>query len=142
MSVVPAPRLCTIVKRDDKDEYGFNLYKKKNTPGQFIGSIDPGSPAEDAGLKDGDKLVEVNGIDVTQENHKQVVQRIREIPTQVTVLVVDNNCEKYYKEKKIKITNLLPHVLHISSKINQKADDKNENRAKKPAGYIHNWGNT
>ena len=61
MSSAPSPRLCTIVKRDDKDEYGFNLYKKKNTPGQFIGSIDPGSPAEVAGLKDGDELVEVNG---------------------------------------------------------------------------------
>ena len=130
MSSVPAPRLCTIVKRDENDEYGFNLYKKKNTPGQFIGPIDPESPAEDAGLNDGDKLLEVNGKDVTQENHRHVVQRIREIPSEVTVLVVDNNCEEYHKEKKIKITNLLPHVLHISSKVNEKAEDKNENLAK------------
>eukprot|EP00092_Neocalanus_flemingeri_P069830 GFUD01085635.1.p1 GENE.GFUD01085635.1~~GFUD01085635.1.p1 ORF type:complete len:242 (+),score=75.68 GFUD01085635.1:104-829(+) len=115
MSPIPAPRACQIVKRDTFEGYGFNLYKKKNTPGQFIGSIDQGSPAEDAGLKEGDKLVEVNGVNVEQENHKQVVQKIREIADEVTILVVDKDCEEYHKEKKMKITNLLPHVLHISS---------------------------
>ena len=125
MSPVPAPRMCNIVKRDNFDGYGLNLYKKKNTPGQFIGSIDQGSPAEAAGLQEGDKLVEVNGINVTQENHKQVVQRIREISTEVTILVVDNTCDEYHKEKKIKITNLLPNVLRISSKKEHKTSDKN-----------------
>jgi C-terminal processing protease CtpA/Prc len=125
MLPVPAPRMCNIIKRDNFDGYGFNLYKKKNTPGQFIGSIDQGSPAEAAGLKEGDKLVEVNGINVTEENHKQVVQRIREISTEVTILVVDNTCDEYHKEKKIKITNLLPNVLRISSKKEQKTSDKN-----------------
>ena len=75
------------------------MYKKKNITGHFIGSIGPGSPAEDAGLMEGDELVEVNGIDVTQENHKQVVQRIMENQTEVTILVVNNNCEKYHKEE-------------------------------------------
>eukprot|EP00092_Neocalanus_flemingeri_P044114 GFUD01048790.1.p1 GENE.GFUD01048790.1~~GFUD01048790.1.p1 ORF type:complete len:190 (-),score=50.82 GFUD01048790.1:232-801(-) len=115
MLPIPAPRACHIVKRDKFEGYGFNLYKKKNTPGQFIGSIDQGSPAEDAGLKEGDKLVEVNGVNVEQENHKQVVQKIKEIPDEVTILVVDKDCEKYHNEKKIKITNLLPHILQISS---------------------------
>jgi len=131
MSPVPAPRLCTLSKREDFEGYGFNLYKKKSTPGQFIGSIDPGSPAGDAGLKEGDKLIEVNGIDVTQENHKQVVQRIREIPTEVTLLVVDNTCEEYHQEKKIRITNLLPYVLRVSSKKEQRnADSADEQLAK------------
>ena len=58
------------------------------------------------------------------------MQRIREIPTEVTVLVVDSNCEKYHKEKKIKITNVLPNVLHISSKKHSNADDNNEDLAK------------
>eukprot|EP00092_Neocalanus_flemingeri_P044112 GFUD01048788.1.p1 GENE.GFUD01048788.1~~GFUD01048788.1.p1 ORF type:complete len:242 (-),score=69.95 GFUD01048788.1:186-911(-) len=115
MLPIPAPRACHIVKRDKFEGYGFNLYKKKNTPGQFIGSIDQGSPAEDAGLKEGDKLVEVNGVNVEQENHKQVVQKIKEIPDEVTILVVDKDCEKYHNEKKIKITNILPHILQISS---------------------------
>ena len=58
------------------------------------------------------------------------MQRIREIPTEVSVLVIDNECEKYHKEKKIRITNLLPNVLHISSRKHQNNDDKNDNLAK------------
>jgi len=115
MSPIPAPRLCHIVKTENFDGYGFNLYKKKNIAGQFIGSIDQGSPAEAAGLKDGDKIVEVNGVNVEQENHKQVVQRIRDVSAEVTILVVDEDCDKYHTENKMKITNVLPNVLRISS---------------------------
>ena len=49
-----------------------------------------------------DELVKVNGIDVTQEKHKQVVQRIMENQTEVTILVVNNNSEKYHKEEFLK----------------------------------------
>ena len=57
--VAPRPRLCHIVKWPDFDGYGFNLHAEKNRPGQFIGKVDPGSPAEMAGLREGDKIVEV-----------------------------------------------------------------------------------
>ena len=97
--MLPSPWLCTIIKRDDFDGYGFSMYKKKKIIGHFIGSIGPGSPAEDAGLMEGDELVKVNGIDVTQENHTQVVQKIIETPKEVTILVVNNNSEKYHKEE-------------------------------------------
>ena len=56
--VAPRPRLCHIVKWPDFDGYGFNLHAEKNRPGQFIGKVDPGSPAEMAGLREGDKIVE------------------------------------------------------------------------------------
>ena len=51
----PQPRLCHIRKVADFDGYGFNLHAEKNKPGQFVGKIDPGSPAEIAGLKEGDR---------------------------------------------------------------------------------------
>ena len=51
----PQPRLCQIAKVDNFDGYGFNLHAEKNKPGQFIGKIDAGSPAEVAGLKEGDR---------------------------------------------------------------------------------------
>ena len=43
--------------------------------GHFIGKVDPGTPAEAAGLKVSDRIIEVNGINVTQEAHKQVRRR-------------------------------------------------------------------
>ena len=51
----PQPRLCHIVKVSNFDGYGFNLHAEKNKPGQFVGKIDSKSPAEDAGLKEGDR---------------------------------------------------------------------------------------
>ena len=51
----PQPRLCQIAKVDNFDGFGFNLHAEKNKPGQFVGKIDVGSPAEVAGLKEGDR---------------------------------------------------------------------------------------
>lgn len=68
----PRPRLCHVTKWAHFDGYGFNLHAEKSKPGQFIGKVDPGSPAEAAGLREGDRIVEVNGDNISMENHKQV----------------------------------------------------------------------
>ena len=57
----PPPRLCHLKKWAHFDGYGFNLHAEKNKPGQFVGKIDADSPAEAAGLREGDRIVEVNG---------------------------------------------------------------------------------
>ena len=69
----PRPRLCHVTKWPHFDGYGFNLHAEKAKPGQFIGKVDAGSPAEAAGLKEGDRIVEVNGANISLENHKQVI---------------------------------------------------------------------
>ena len=55
----PAPRLCHLRKWRDFDGYGFNLHADKNKGTQFIGVIDAHSPAETAGIKQNDKIIEV-----------------------------------------------------------------------------------
>lgn len=82
-------RLCHIIKRDDFDGYGFNLHAEKGKPGQYIGKVDDNSPAETAGLKQGDRIIEVNAVNIGNETHKQVVQRIKAIADEVRLLVVD-----------------------------------------------------
>lgn len=82
-------RSCHIIKRDDFDGYGFNLHAEKGKPGQYIGKVDDNSPAESAGLKQGDRIIEVNGVNIGNETHKQVVQRIKAIADEVRLLVVD-----------------------------------------------------
>lgn len=52
-------RLCHVSKRADFDGYGFNLHAEKGRAGQFIGKVDEGSPAESAGLRQGDRIIEV-----------------------------------------------------------------------------------
>ncbi|KAL9920548.1 uncharacterized protein ACN427_002035 [Glossina fuscipes fuscipes] len=84
-----ATKFCHIVKRADFDGYGFNLHSEKAKPGQFIGKVDSNSPAESAGLKEGDRIIEVNGVSIGNESHKQVVQRIKAIANEVRLLLID-----------------------------------------------------
>ncbi|CAN8004609.1 unnamed protein product [Ixodes hexagonus] len=97
----PAPRLCHLVKIATFEGYGFNLHAEKSKPGQFIGKIDPHSPAELAGMLEGDRIVEVNGVNIASENHKQVVERIKSVPDETKLLVVDSAADAWYKERKI-----------------------------------------
>ncbi|EDW60710.1 Na(+)/H(+) exchange regulatory cofactor NHE-RF1 [Drosophila virilis] len=82
-------KTCHIVKRPDFDGYGFNLHSEKVKPGQFIGKVDANSPAEAAGLKEGDRILEVNGVSIGSETHKQVVARIKAIANEVRLLLID-----------------------------------------------------
>ena len=82
-------RLCHVIKRDDFDGYGFNLHAEKGKPGQYIGKVDEGSPAEAAGLRQGDRILEVNGDPIGDKTHKQVVERIKALAGETKLLVVD-----------------------------------------------------
>lgn len=64
------PRLCLLVRGEHG--YGFHLHGEKGRRGQFIRRVEPGSPAEAAALRAGDRLVEVNGVNVEGETHHQV----------------------------------------------------------------------
>lgn len=86
---VHTSRLCHVIKVEDFDGYGFNLHAEKGKQGQYIGKVDDGSPAERAGLKQGDRIIEVNAVNIGNETHKQVVQRIKAIASEVQLLVVD-----------------------------------------------------
>lgn len=67
------PRLCRLVRGEQG--YGFHLHGEKGRRGQFIRRVEPGSPAEAAALRAGDRLVEVNGVNVEGETHHQVGPR-------------------------------------------------------------------
>lgn len=86
-------RLCHVVKRADFDGYGFNLHAEKGRPGQYIGKVDDGSPAESAGLRQGDRILEVNGTNITTETHKKVVELIKAVPNETRLLVIDPRAE-------------------------------------------------
>lgn len=94
MSANPKARFCHIVKWDHFDGYGFNLHAEKGKPGQYIGKVDEGSPAEAAGLRQGDRILEVNGESIANKTHKQVVELIKAQPNETKLLVVDPDEEE------------------------------------------------
>ena len=122
----PLIRLCLIKQRPDFNGYGFNLHAEKSKPGQFIGTVDDGSPAQRGGLKEGDRIVEVNDVNICHENHKQVVARIKAIPNETKLLVVDKETEDYYRNKEVVVRRDLPTVVFLSS------DDDIDDGASRP----------
>ncbi|KAL3289591.1 hypothetical protein HHI36_023004 [Cryptolaemus montrouzieri] len=88
-NLYPKARLCIIKKWENFDGYGFNLHAEKGKPGQYIGKVDQGSPAEAAGLRQGNRILEVNGESISHKTHKQVVELIKSQPEETQLLVVD-----------------------------------------------------
>ncbi|CAG7718637.1 unnamed protein product [Allacma fusca] len=113
----PQPRLCQLVKWPDFDGYGFNLHGEKTKPGQYIGKVDKDSPAETAGLKPNDRIIEVNGTNISNENHKQVVQRIKAIPNETKLLVLDEKEDQYYKNLNVVVTGSMANVLVLKTPV-------------------------
>ncbi|NXA38399.1 NHRF2 protein, partial [Eudromia elegans] len=90
------PRLCHLKK--GPNGYGFNLHSEKSRPGQFIRSVDPDSPASQAGLRPQDRLVEVNGVSVEGLRHAEVVAHIKCREHEARLLVVDPETDEYFKK--------------------------------------------
>ncbi|XP_067655228.1 Na(+)/H(+) exchange regulatory cofactor NHE-RF1-like isoform X2 [Haliotis asinina] len=107
------PRLCHLLKWPDFNGYGFNLHAEKGKAGQYIGKVDDGSPAQAAGLKDGDRIVEVNGVNIGNENHQQVVSRVKAGGDETRLLVVDSETDQHYKDERKVVRGDLPEVVVI-----------------------------
>ncbi len=115
LSAALQPRLCHVKKWADFTGYGFNLHAEKGTSGHYIGNVDDESPADLAGLKEGDKIVEVNGVNVLDSTHADTVKQIKVNPNAVKLLVVDKETEEYYSNNAINVTSDLPNVRRLEN---------------------------
>ena len=117
------PRLCHLRKWSYFQGYGFNLHAEKTRNGQFIGKVDAKSPAEAAGLKEKDRIIEVNYVNISNENHQQVVKRIRSgleldgkvFDNEVVLLVVDEEADNHYKKMNLVVKSSLDDVLRLET---------------------------
>ncbi|XP_040829495.1 Na(+)/H(+) exchange regulatory cofactor NHE-RF2 isoform X3 [Ochotona curzoniae] len=100
------PRLCHLHK--GPQGYGFNLHSDKSRPGQYIRSVDPGSPAAHSGLRPQDRLIEVNGQNVEGLRHAEVVASIKAKESEARLLVVDPDTDEHFK--RLRITPTEEHV--------------------------------
>lgn len=111
----PKPRLCHLRKWPDFAGYGFNLHAEKGRAGHFVGRVDEGSPAAAGGLRQGDRIVEVNGTNIGNENHQQVVTRIQLVPHETRILVVDPETDEFYRKNRVVVRSDMPDVQLIET---------------------------
>ncbi|KFO89301.1 Na(+)/H(+) exchange regulatory cofactor NHE-RF3, partial [Buceros rhinoceros silvestris] len=97
MTSVLHPRECKVTKKPS-ESYGFYLRIEKDTAGHLIRNVEKNSPAEKAGLKDGDRVLRVNGVFVDKEEHAQVVEIVKNSGNSVVLLVLDD--ASYQKAEK------------------------------------------
>ncbi|KGL79296.1 Na(+)/H(+) exchange regulatory cofactor NHE-RF3, partial [Tinamus guttatus] len=96
------PRICKMVK--GPNGFGFSLNMIKNKPGLFVSEVQNGGPADIAGLKDNDFLVEVNGVNVRDEPYEQVVKRVKDSGEELTVLVCSKDAYEHLQHQKSHVT--------------------------------------
>nr|XP_012137502.1 PREDICTED: rho guanine nucleotide exchange factor 12 isoform X9 [Megachile rotundata] len=81
-TVEPAPVAILVVY---KDEAGYGMKVSGDNP-VYVQSVKEGGAAARAGLHAGDKIIKVNGVNVMQSTHTDVVQLIKS-STQVVLMV-------------------------------------------------------
>ncbi|NXH22939.1 NHRF3 protein, partial [Bucco capensis] len=110
MTSVLQPRECKVTKKPQKS-YGFCLRIEKDTAGHLIRNVEKNSPAEKAGLKDGDRVLRVNGVFVDKEEHAQVVEIIKNSGNSVVFLVLDDISYQKAEKEGVNFKELCQKVL-------------------------------
>ncbi|KAL0183891.1 hypothetical protein M9458_019587, partial [Cirrhinus mrigala] len=96
------PRVITLSKRDGQG-YGFFLRVEHGEEGHLIRALETGGVAQLAGLRDGDRIIKVNGTFVDTLEHSRVADLVRKSGMTVTFHVLG---EEDYKSAKAKGVNL------------------------------------
>ncbi|CAI2726709.1 unnamed protein product [Schistosoma spindalis] len=106
-------RLCALQKWENYSGYGFSLQATKGKVGHYISEVDQQSPAFAAGLRDGDYVVEVNGVNIIPYQHQEVVQCILKNPSKVSLLVLDPESKAYFENNSITVNKFMVDIEKI-----------------------------
>ncbi|CAF5125585.1 unnamed protein product [Rotaria sp. Silwood1] len=82
-------RLITISEAIGLDFHSFIPQADITSQVHFLSNIQPGSPADIAGLKDGDRVLQVNGINITNLEHEDV-RKLMQLMTPIILTVAND----------------------------------------------------
>ncbi|XP_075539758.1 Na(+)/H(+) exchange regulatory cofactor NHE-RF2-like [Dermacentor variabilis] len=112
--VGPTERLCHMVLSPGFVGYGFKLHEDTERKQEFVVSVEPGSPAEAAGLRVKDVVIGVNGAKVEGASHQDVLRLITSIPNEAHLLVVNEATRRGNRERGVTDSDTLPSVVELS----------------------------
>uniref|UniRef100_A0A8C6S0C2 NHERF family PDZ scaffold protein 4 n=1 Tax=Nannospalax galili TaxID=1026970 RepID=A0A8C6S0C2_NANGA len=95
---LPAKPRCLHIEKGPKG-FGFLLREEKGPDGhlgQFLSEVDPGLPADKAGMQAGDRLLAVAGESVEGLGHEETVSRIRAQGSCVSLVVIDPEADSFF----------------------------------------------
>ncbi|XP_060945170.1 Na(+)/H(+) exchange regulatory cofactor NHE-RF3 [Limanda limanda] len=96
------PKVISLTKRPGQT-FGFYLRQEHGEEGHLVRCLDMGGPAELAGMKDGDRILRVNGTFTDALSHSVVVDLVRNSGTSCTFHILN---EAPYKQAKAEGENL------------------------------------
>ncbi|KAM4561213.1 Na(+)/H(+) exchange regulatory cofactor NHE-RF3 [Fundulus diaphanus] len=108
----PKPKLCYLVK--SSSGFGFSLRSVRGEQGLFMTEVLPGGVADNAGVRNEDRLLEVNGENIENSTHDEVVEKIKLGGKSIMFLLVDKETDRLYCNKKAKIGAWSPTVKFLS----------------------------
>ncbi|CAF4041131.1 unnamed protein product [Rotaria sp. Silwood2] len=118
----PVARLCRIRKFATSPFYGFFLCGDPKKHGRvFISDVTKHSPAAVCGLRDGDRVIEINGSTIDGLTYETILDKIKHHMGRddLELLVLDKKSVQWYRERHYPITSrTLPTIVHIEPIIN------------------------
>jgi len=63
-----------------------------------------------AGVKDGDRIIEVNGVNVEGDLHAECAAKIQAVTGQVKLLLVDAPADEYFHKRRLPLSSKQPYV--------------------------------
>ncbi|XP_038674801.1 LOW QUALITY PROTEIN: Na(+)/H(+) exchange regulatory cofactor NHE-RF3 [Scyliorhinus canicula] len=104
----PQPKLCHLVKQGSS--FGFSLKTIEGVPGLFMTEITPDGTAFTAGVQPNDRIIELNGENVENINHQQMVSKMKASGNSIVLLLIDEASDKYFKSKMTKVVAAMASV--------------------------------
>jgi len=95
------------------------VHTDRDKPGQFIGKVDAKSPAEYAGIREGDRIIELNDLNVEKDFHRELSEKIRQAIRSgsgyIKLLVVDAEADRFFSERHAQLSSTQSFVEKLST---------------------------
>ena len=104
---VSPPLRCCHLKKNDGEQYGFNLKSKNKDECHFIGKVDEKTPAAKSGLKAGDQIISINHNSVENFDYEKVIELIKKglsendnkhLPNELVLTVIEKKLDEFSGE--------------------------------------------